>query len=427
MNSNNQGSQDEANWMREKQGLPPLPPRDNHQPSSQEELNWMREKQGLPPLPPSPGGSHSPSPEELNWMREKQGLPPLANPGAPASSPEELNWMREKQGLPPLANPAGSSTSPQEINWMREKQGLPPLPVAPQRPPSSAQTNQWMREKQGLPPIAAPPPKSKLPAILLGVIGLLVVAVIGLVALLVVLPGLNKAATPTAQAGLATTTPTTRRVAVFTPPPTVPPTEALEPTVAATGESQKILALGQEAVKNKRWAEAIQAFETISPTDPNYAAAKPLLVQAYFELATQAAQQNPNSQESANQAVTYFHKAQQLDPEYAGLKAATQKAELYAQARLQYDSDQCCVATPTLEQLYKVVKSEKPDGRYRDTAELYYNCLIAIGDDQAKPNNKQGWANAKSFYIKARDLDVANKTVAISKINEADQALSKLG
>lgn len=402
MNSNNQGSQDEANWMREKQGLPPLPPRDNRQPSSQEELNWMREKQGLPPLPPSQGG----------------GRPP---------SPEELNWMREKQGLPPLANPAGSPTSQQELNWMREKQGLPPLPVSPQNLPPSAQPNQWMREKQGLPPVAPPQPKSKIPAILLAVIGLLVVAVIGLVALLVILPGLNKSATPTAQAGLATSTPTTRRVAVFTPPPTVPSTEGLEPTIAATGDSQKILALGQEAVKNKRWAEAIQAFEAISSTDPNYAAAKPLLVQAYFELASQATQQNPNSQESANQAVTYFHKAQQLDPNYAGLKAATQKAELYAQARVQYDSDQCFLANPTLEQLYKLVKSEKPDGRYRDTAELYYNCLIAIGDDQAKPNSKQGWANAKAFYIKARDLDVTNKAIAISKINEADQALSKLG
>ena len=363
----------------------------------------MREKQGLPPLPPSAGGGgHSPS-------------------------PEEISGMREKQGLPPLASPPGQPVAPQEANWMREKQGLPPLPVTPQNPPSSAQTNQWMREKQGLPPAAPPKPKSKLTAILLAAIGVLAVAVMALVGLLVILPGVNKSATPTAQAGLATSTPTTRRVSVFTPPPTVPPTEGLEPTLAATSESQKILALGQEAVKNKRWAEAIQAFEAINSTDPNYATAKPLLVQSYFELATQATQQNPNSQESANQAVTYFHKAQQLDPNYAGLKAATQKAELYAQARVQYDSDRCFMAVPTLDQLYKLVKSEKPDARYRDTAELFYNCLVAIGDDQAKQNSKQGWANAKAFYIQARDLDVVNKAVAISKINEADQALSKLG
>jgi hypothetical protein len=402
MNSNNQSSQDEANWMREKQGLPPLPPRENRQSSSPEELNWLREKQGLPPIQPSPGGGHSPSPEEINWLREKQGLPPQSGPGTGPSSPQELNWLREKQGLPPL-------------------------PVPAQKLPPSAQQNQWLREKQGLPPAAPPPPKSKLPVVLLAVIGLLVVVAIVLAGLLVVLPGLNKQATPTAQAVVATPTPSTPRVSVFTPPPTVPTTQSAEPTGAATSGSQKILALGQDAVKNKRWAEAVQALETIDTADPNYATAKPLLVQAYFELGTQAAKQNPNSQESANQAVTYFHKAQQLDPNYAGLKAATQQAELYAQARVQYDSDKCFLAAPTLDQLYKLVKSEKPDARYRDTAELLYNCLIAIGDDQAKQNSKQGWANAKTFYIQARNLDVSNKTVAISKINEADQALSRLG
>jgi hypothetical protein len=164
----------------------------------------------------------------------------------------------------------------------------------------------------------------------------------------------------------------------------------------------------------------------LDPSDPNYGRAKPLLVNAYFQLGEQQAAQPANTQESAYRALNNYRKANALDPDFAGLAQALHRAEVYAQGLLQFDSDQFSQAVDTLKPLYDDTQTEKEGVHYRNTPELLYEALIKLGDNSFNLNSLDGLNQDRAFYSEAQALEVANKDLANSKLQQADRAIKLL-
>lgn len=428
----------EDNWKREKQYQPPAPVPAGPPPAAPgEETRWQQEKQGRP-YPQS--GAPGPGEPEAQWLREKQGQPP------PATGPE-ARWLREKQGQPP----AGSTQPGPDRQWLREKQGQPPLtppppgPGGPNRPPVSPEEAAWQQAKAAPPVTRAGRSRTGL-YLALGLGAVVLIVVIAVLGFMLLSPKSSPTPTATVTAPAATTSPTTPaataavtpgggQIGVTTPAatialPTLEATTAPVSTTVSAGDSARLVALAEEAAKNNRWDEVVQSLELLAPTDPNFGRAKPLLVKAYFQLGEQQVGQTSNSQESAYRALTFYRKANVLDPGFAGLAQALRRAEIYAQGLLEFDSDQFRQTVDTLKPLYaeKLTAQTANEGvHYRNTAELLYNSLLKLGDNSFNLNNLDGLNQAKAFYTEALALEVANKDLANSKLQQVDRAIKLLG
>ncbi len=207
------------------------------------------------------------------------------------------------------------------------------------------------------------------------------------------------------------------------PPSTIAPTPtplSTPPITPSIDPNEAFFNAGKEAVDKKDWQAAIASFEKIPTASPIFARAKPLLVTAYTSAANSAIDmatttQQGNTLEAAQKTATLFKKALDLDPDNAELKIASNRAETYSQARAQYDNRQCNFAITPLGVLYSQIKTGSPDGRYRDTAELYYNCLVGLGDEQFQQANL---SEARDWYSKALAITVANKSAAQTGLNK---------
>lgn len=435
---------DEAYWMQEKQGR--VAPRSNqpgpNQPQNPQEQQWLREKQGQFSAPPPNG-------QEQQWMREKQGQP--VQPGQPSRpSGPEAQWMAEKRGGSPAPTP--------EQQWMREKQGQP----APNPQPGQ---DQWMREKQGLPPLATQPgpqptnrtptqeelawhqaknfnaPGNKAPGnrklyVILGIVGAVVLIAIVAVVILLLAPKNPPTPAATATASVTTAAPTTApatttgAVTTAAPTTTAPSTKGAvttaAPTTGSAGDSAKLLNLAQDAANNSRWQDVVNSLELLSPSDPNFSKAKPLLVKAYFQLGEQAVADKTNSQESANLALTNFRKANALDPNFEGLAKELQRADTFAQGLLQYQSEQYSQAVDTIKPLYDESQLQTEGVHYRNTADILYNSYLKLGDKVFNTSNAADLEKARNFYSLALAVEAPNKDEANSKLQMVTAALKLL-
>ncbi len=442
----------EDKWKREKQYQAPAPIPAGQPPVAQgDDTRWLQEKRGNQAAHP-PG--HGPGPvkppsggPEAQWLREKQA-PPQNQPSSPATG-LETQWLREKQGRQlPITQPGPDQ------QWLREKQGLPPLtppppgPGSPNRPPLPTQESGWQQAKVGSPAPKAGRSRSGL-YLGLGLGAVILIVAIGVLAFILLSPKSSSSPTatsgPTATTGLTSTSgltgspastgaPTTGsggQAGLTTAPATLAlPTLAVPTAPAATtisaSDSARLVSLAEEAAKNSRWDEVIQSLELLDTADPNYGRAKPLLVKAYFQLGEQQVAQTTNNQESANRALINYRKANALDPGFAGLAQALHRAEVYAQGLLQFDSDQFSQAVDTLKPLYDEKQTEKEGVHYRNTANILYDALIKLGDNSFNLNSLNGLAQARAFYSEALALDVANKDLANSKLQQADRAIKLL-
>lgn len=206
-------------------------------------------------------------------------------------------------------------------------------------------------------------------------------------------------------------------------PPTATPGQAT--TVAAPAptlqsEATLLFSYGKAAFDKQNWAEAVEALEKLTPQDKDYANARTLLPTAYVKLAGDLVTKGDNSQESAKKTLDLYNKALALDPANDAAKAEKEKAELYWQGRSQYDSDQYDQAVDSSGKLYNLVKQAGAGVKYRDTAELYYNCLVIQAGRLS--DNKQ-WEEASVKLQQALKLDVPDKSAAQAKFNEVDKKL----
>ncbi|HEX2913501.1 MAG TPA: carboxypeptidase-like regulatory domain-containing protein [Chloroflexia bacterium] len=341
----------------------------------------QREEPGLPP-------AYS-SEEEASWHQEKTGV----------TSAEALRWQLEKLGV----------SSEEEARAYYEKMGLDP-----------DEAKKWFREKQG---------KRRFNKGL--VFGLASLALL-LVAALVLGLLFNSSGSKTGGEVQANSTQVTAQP---TRTPTVAGAGDVTPanlpviTVAAPAlpknEAERILQAGQTAFNASRWEEVVAALSTLGPNDSTYEQARPLLVKAYYELGMAELKiDNSNNLASAEKTANFLRAANKLNPEYSGLKTALDRAELYAKARAQYDNQQCNFAVNPLGELYNQIKSENAAAKYRDTAELYYNCLIIVGELTEKQDNKAAWQEAKQRYTQAQGIDVADKSLAQGHLEAVERKIN---
>lgn len=413
---------DETRWNQENQGQARQANPGQVAPSPQNgpEAQWVREKQGQRPAPPPVPGP------ETQWAREKQGQPQNQPPAAP-----DARWLQEKQGqqLPPGYRPG------QDQQWLREKQGQHPAgaPGGPNRPPAAPEEIAWHQAKGAA---ATPPARSRSGLyLLLGISALvLIIAIAVLVFLLLTQKsGQSTTTTPTILPTPAATTAavTTATGVVQTTTPAVTSLPALTPGPAATtmtaNDSARLVGLAEEAARNSRWEEVVQSLELLGETDQNFNRAKPLLVKAYFELGEQQLSQGSNTQESANRTLIYYRKANALDPGFEGLSRALQRAELYGQGLLQFDSEQFSQAVTTLKPLYDEKQLEREGVHYRNTGEILYTAYIKLGDSSFNLNSLADLTRAKARYGEALALDVNNKDQANAKLQQVDRAIKLLG
>lgn len=426
----------EDKWKREKQYQPPAPGQPGRPPVAPgDEARWHQEKQGrIAARPGGPGPNQPPAPQppngpEAQWLREKQGQRPVP---PPPNGPEQ-QWLREKQGQqPPQVGP--------EQQWLREKQGQPPvgtpppLPGRPNQPPLSQQEIGWHQAKN-VPTATVKRSRTGL-YLGLGIGAVLLVAAIIILAIVLLSPKSGPSTTATTTVVASTETATTAAVttarAVTTAPGivavTTPPiNQSPVPTTVSIGDSARLLVLAEDAAKNSRWEDVIKSLELLSTTDPNFSKGKPLLVKAYFELAEQQVTQGGNNEESANRALIYYRKASAIDPSFEGLGKALQRAEKYAVGVLQYESEQYNQTVNTLRPLYDESQLEKEGVHYRNTADILYNSYIKLGDNLFNLNNVADLTQARGRYSEALALDVNNKDVANSKLQQVDRAIKLLG
>jgi tetratricopeptide (TPR) repeat protein len=171
-----------------------------------------------------------------------------------------------------------------------------------------------------------------------------------------------------------------------------------------------------------KWDEVVANLEKLSPSDGPYAAAKPLLIKSYVNLAQALADSQDNSQDNAKRTLDFYNKALNLDPSNPDIIVPKDKADTYLKGRVAFDSRQWQEATNNLNALYSNIKAANSAAKYRDTAELLYNSLIQLGDIQLSQNQLDA---AKSKYQQAQSLDVADKALVLSKLADVEQRQSQ--
>ena len=328
-----------------------------------------------------------------------------------------------------------------EADHYREKVGRQPGNYPPD------DYDDFYREK-GMPPTgyyAPPPPPRRNPGgvstgLLVGLIVLVVVLAITLTVLVTLLvtgffnaPG-NKTvvifATPTAEpttASVFVPRPTTT-ITTFASVPTSTPAVATDTTTApfttapvttnASSDPDTIFNAGNVAFNAGKWDEVIANLEKLSPSDGPYVAAKPLLVKSYANLAQSLIDGQDNSQDNAKRTLDLYNKALALDSNNTDISSAKDIADNYLKGRTFFDSRQWQDAFNTLNTLYSNIKATSPTAKYRDTAEMLYNSLIQLGDIQLAQNQLD---DARNKYQQAQTLDVADKSVAQTKLADIDQ------
>ena len=344
----------------------------------QEENNWQREKEGLPPT----GNA------QAQWMLEKQGY-----------STEEANWMQDKTGL-----------NAQETQWMLEKQGY------------SGEEARWMLEKQGV------TKKPRWPLYLLG--GLMVAVALAAIVIFVLLSAKPKNSEQKPVVVGSATTPASpspaESAAVVTPEATPLPTFTPLST-ARNGpditDADRLYKVGKADYDAGRWEAAATALEKISPQDTNYNLVVPLLAKSYFELGNLAFFQD-RSLTTAQKASDYYHKVQKIEPSFQAIEITLREIDLYIQARNSYDQGQCQNAVQPSQALYEMVKKESQAAKYRDISELYYNCLVVLGEQQENLNTKVGLEIAVGNFVRALGVDVEDKSKAQTALTRVQQELN---
>lgn len=213
----NRPTNDQMRLQQEKAGGP-VPPAG--------EARWLQGKVGGPFPPPAP----VPASQEARWLQEKNGGP--VSPSAPSS--QEARWLQEKNGGAPQVPVQGAYRPAQ-----------PPLPPQPPAIPPGYRTP---------PPIAQagpgnlpnpPKPKGKTPVWLFALIGVLVVAIVGVGVAIFLTNGSKPNPTATVQASGATpsaatgptkaarTTVASATTSAVTASPTTAPATTQPPTPAA--------------------------------------------------------------------------------------------------------------------------------------------------------------------------------------------------
>ena len=412
---NQYGQQGQPNgqkqWMAEKRGPVPgqqnpnggQPGRQGGQPNGQEQ--WMAEKRGGPT--PGQNGQQftggqqyrqqSGQPSGAQWMAEKRGEPVPGQNG-------QANQYRPSGQVGPAADPN---------QWMREKQGGP-VPFAAQ---SSAVEAAWHQEKNFKAPSSG---GNRNLYFILGGVGALVVIAIVVVVILLLQPK-----TPPVPAATATAAITT--AAVTTSSATTAAVTTAAVTTSPANDSAKLLTLAQDATNKQNWQDVVSTLELLSPSDPNFSKAKPLLVNAYVKLGEQAVADKSNSQESANLALTNFRKANALDASFAGLAAELQQADTFATGLLQFNSEQYQQAVNTIKPLYDSSATQVDGVHYRNTGDILYNSYLKLGDKVFNPGNVDALNQARNFYSLALAVDVDNKDDAKKKLLQVTNALKLMG
>ncbi len=187
------------------------------------------------------------------------------------------------------------------------------------------------------------------------------------------------------------------------------------------------MSLAQDAANNSRWQDVVNSLELLSPSDPNFSKAKPLLVKAYFQLGEQAVADKSNSQVSANLALTNFRKANALDPNYEGLAKELQRADTFATGLLQYQSEQYSQAVDTIKPLYDEAQLQTEGAHYRNTPAILYNSYLKLGDKVFNASNAEALEKARNFYSLALTVDAPDKDEAKGKLQQVTAALKLLG
>ncbi len=407
--------------------IPPSPPKPKNTPAIPvlpvtPPISSTVSTKSYPPVVPEPP-AHTPPP-----------IPPGPQHGQtppPSSTPPP--------GPPPIYGPGGQPTPPpyQTPPNYQGMGGYPPYYGGPVSNPSNLL-----------------PPRRDNRSLIAGVIVVILLIVVAVLAgLLIINRPSSSTPTPVAVANTTviasptvalpsptiapslTTAPTTAVVVVVTtaaaiantPSPTVEvsptPTVTPSPTPSPTLDpNETLFNTGKEAHDKQDWQTAIDNFERIPTASSVFARAKPLLIKAYSSTATAAIDtatttQQGNTLEAAQKTAALFKKALDLDPDNTDLKTASSRAEIYSQSRAQYDNRQCNFAITPLGDLYSQVKTGNPDGRYRDTAELYYNCLVGLGDEQLQQGKLP---EARDWYSKALAITVADKSAAQSGLNKTN-------
>jgi hypothetical protein len=294
----------------------------------------------------------------------------------------------------------------------------------------------WHQAKNFNAPGPKAPGNRKL-YVILGIIGAVVIIAIVVVVILLLAPknppgpAATATASVTTPTAAATVAPTTAPGAVTTAPITTAPTTsgaATTPpaTTGAAGDSAKLLSLAQEAANNSRWQDVVNSLELLSPSDPNFSKAKPLLVKAYFQLGEQAVADKTNSQQSANLALINFRKANALDPNFEGLAKELQRADTFATGLLQYQSEQYSQAVSTIKPLYDESQLQTEGVHYRNTADILYNSYLKLGDKVFNAGNADALEKARNFYSLALAVDAPNKDEANGKLQQVTAALKLL-
>lgn len=410
-------SAEDAKWQREKQlpqnGPTPPPPA-----LSPDELHWQREKQNYQALTPQEQewqrekqAYTDVSSEELEWQREKQAYP-AGQTLPPSLSPQEFEWQREKQNYGAL--------TPQEREWQREKQAYAPLaPGVNGRPNNSIVPYQPTAIMPHVPayPVKVPEKKSRrlwwllIPLLLLILIGLVVAAFL-------LWPG-----KPADGAMLATVTPGGTPIA--SSGNTLDPVQATinaqaraTQTAGATrDQNEQLFNQGKSAYDNRKWAEAIDAFEKIPTSSGTYTTAKPLLATAYFNQANDLALKETTA-ESLTQALALYDKAARLLPDNASFQTAEDNAKAYQAGQKASTNNNWETAVNQLGKAYQ----GNPD--MRDTVQLYYTALVNRGDALSKARKYQ---DARDMYSKALALtfkaDPPDQTELKTKMAAMDEQL----
>ncbi len=228
-------------------------------------------------------------------------------------------------------------------------------------------------------------------------------------------PGASTTAPVLPATTAATFTLSSTTAAEVTASPSPVPTPSLAVSLTPSQDEQN-LTLGKTEYDNKRWAEAASLFEKLGPDSPQAKESRPLLTNCYVEQAKAAFGQD-DKLKSAETARDFYRKAASLDPANSDLAATLQKLELYTKGRAQYDNAQCNLAVTPLGELYN---GNKGQTKYRDTAEIYYNCLVVLGDEAGKRGQ---WAEAKGRYEDALKVDVSDKGLAQQGLARAKAVL----
>lgn len=176
------------------------------------------------------------------------------------------------------------------------------------------------------------------------------------------------------------------------------------PTSSAQGPPATLLAEGRAAYDNGAWLEAIQKLEALQAADPNYeqATVRRLLVGAYTNEGVRLA-----NEDRMEEAIRRFDQALTLQPDNPDVQAQRRLAALYQSGLTAWEAD-WAQAIKDFSALYTL----KPS--YKDTAQRLQRAYVLAGD---AAGTESKWCDAVQYYKAA--LNLASTPELAAKRDEA--------